>query len=276
MPKEQLTADGRRIVLYSKDERPRMKLAADHLTLAEADDDTGAGPKVKGRALVFDTDFPRMDYTMRVASGSLGRYMKAVKEQGLTEPLGRLDVLYNHEPADIPYASTEDGTLRLRVDKEALHYEFDLDLNLERHRELYTAMAAGRIDRSSASFFVTKEEWDEEGEVRTLLELDFTGGEVSVVRVPANPEADASVVSGDTPDEAVSAEPEPDVVKVRQEPFAKEKAVAEAAARIIRDMTLAEAEQANEDEEPELLSTAELDARLDALRIDLTIQSEDG
>ena len=239
-----------------------MKLAAAGLTLQAAEDEEGgAGPKVKGRALVFNTDFPRYEYTMRVASGSLNRYMKAVKEQGLTEPLGRLDVLYNHEPADIPYASTEDGTLRLRVDKEALHYEFDLDLNLERHRELYTALAAGRIDRSSAAFFVTKEEWDDENEVRTLLEIDFTGGEVSVVRIPANPEAEAHLVSADEPDEAVSAA-EPVVNKVRLEPGAKAAAITEAAAKIIEELNL--------------VSVAEEDARLDALRLDLTIQSEGG
>ena len=272
MPKEQLTANGRRIVLYGKDERPRMKLAADNITLAEADEDTGAGPKVQGRALVFDTDFPRYDYTMRVASGSLKRYMKAVKEQGGTPPLGRLDVLYNHEPADVPYASTEDGTLRLRVDDEALHYEFDLDLTLERHRELYTAMAAGRIDRSSASFFVTKEEWDDEGQVRTLLELDFTGGEVSVVRVPANPEADASIVSGNTPDEQTTAEPEPDV-KVRLEPDAKEKAVAAAAATIIRAMRLeAQANKA----EPELLDASGEAVRMRTLEVALTVEGASG
>ena len=248
MPNEQLTADGRRIVLYNKDERPRMRLDADGLTLAAADDEeAGSGPKVKGRALVFDTDFPRFDYTMRVASGSLKRYMKSVKEQGLTEPLGRLDVLYNHEPADVPYASTEDGTLRLWVDKEALHYEFDLDLNLERHRELHTALAAGRIDRSSASFYVTKEEWDDEQEVRTLLELDFTGGEVSVVRVPANPEADAHLVSADEPDERTGKDLPDEVVKEIQS-FVKNKTE---------------------------VSVAEEDGRLDALRIDLTLQTED-
>ena len=206
MPNEQLKADGRRVILYGKDERPKIALSAEGLTLLESKgsgdgDAEASGPRVAGRALVFDTDFPRMGYTMRVASGSLDRYMK--QNDGT---MGRLDVLYNHEPSDVPYASTEDGSLRTRVDKEALHYEFDLDLNLERHRELYTALAAGRIDRSSAAFFVLKEEWDDEQELRTLTELDFTGGEISVVRIPANPEAEAHLVSGDEPDAELAAE----------------------------------------------------------------------
>ena len=110
--------------------------------------------------------------------------------------MGNLDALYNHSEEDLPYASTKDGSLRLRVDDEALHYDFDLDLAIERHRELYASVKAGRIDRSSAAFYVLKEEWDEEAELRTLTELDFTGGEISVVRVPANDAADAGLKTG--------------------------------------------------------------------------------
>ena len=66
---------------------------------------------------------------------------------------------------------------------------------MERHRELAAAVRNRRIDRSSASFYVMKEEWDDEQELRTLTELDFTGGEISVVRVPANPVADASLLA---------------------------------------------------------------------------------
>ena len=199
MATEQISKRGERVVFYTAEDcrkrgretfegdRPRLLFAT---RLADDGPET-KGPVVTGRALVFDTDFPRFGHTMRVASGSLNRYMRANKGT-----MGRIDALYNHDNNAVPYASTQDGTLRLRVDKEALHYEFDLDLDLERHRELAAAMKTGRIDRSSASFYVLKEKWDDEAELRTLTELDFTGGEISVVRVPANPAADATIRTG--------------------------------------------------------------------------------
>ena len=209
MPTTQLTKTGRRVVVYSAAEaqgQGRVVLdAPDRPTLRreglQAADEGRA--VVAGRALVFDTDFPRYDFTMRVASGSLDRYLE---QNGGT--MGRIDALYNHATDFVPYASTQDGSLRLRVDKEALHYDFDLDLSLERHRELAAAVRNRRIDRSSASFYVMKEEWDDEQELRTLTELDFTGGEISVVRVPANPVADASLLADVSEDRLRLAEAE--------------------------------------------------------------------
>ena len=205
MPIERLADDGRRIRTFRRNERERVTLATDGVHLLASDDrtdDEGTPvPRVQGRALVFDTPFPRMGFTMVMASGSLNRFMKEVKDQKLKAPLGRLDALYNHDPSQVPFASTADDSLRLRVDKEALHYEFDLDLNLERHRELYSALKEGRLNKSSAAFWVTKEEWDDKPDppVRTVTEIDMTGGEVSVVRVPANDAADAGLLSDDEP-----------------------------------------------------------------------------
>ena len=128
MPTTQLTKTGRRVVVYSAAEAQntgRVVLdAPDRPTLCrreglQAEADAGRAV-VAGRALVFNTDFPRYDFTMRVASGSLDRYMS---QNG---GMGRIDAMYNHASDFIPYASTQDGSLRLRVDEEALHYDLTL------------------------------------------------------------------------------------------------------------------------------------------------------
>ena len=180
-------------------------------------------PTAQGRALVFDRWFPRYNFQMMIASGSLDRYLDQ-NGGGFGPGKARLDVLYNHDSSQVPLASTEDNSLEAWVDEEALHYRLTFNTELERHREMVDALQTGRLDRSSASIYILKEKWDEDLTERTVTEVDMSGGEVSIVRVPANPSADVKMLASEdfaffqdlgshyavATLEQVSPEPEPD------------------------------------------------------------------
>jgi HK97 family phage prohead protease len=83
----------------------------------------------------------------------------------------------------------DDKGLRVEIDPPDTSYANDLTKCMER----------GDVDQMSFGFWTIADRWDEiDGEyVRTLMECDIDGGDVSVVTYPAYPDTAAALRSRD-------------------------------------------------------------------------------
>lgn len=104
---------------------------------------------------------------------------------------GDVRALFDHDTAHV-LGRTKSGTLRLAEDDKGLAVEIDLpDTSIA--RDLAASMERGDIDGMSFGFRVTKQEWDESGEIplRTIREVELF--EVSVVTFPAYTDTEAAL-----------------------------------------------------------------------------------
>ena len=112
-------------------------------------------------------------------------FSEEIAPGAFTETLKTADVraLIDHNSGRVIGRSTA-GTLRLKEDERGLMAEIDLP-NTTDGRDLAILMERGDISGMSFGFRVTKETWDETGEmpVRTIQALDLF--EVSAVAFPA-------------------------------------------------------------------------------------------
>lgn len=96
---------------------------------------------------------------------------------------GDVRALINHDTGRV-IGRTKSGTLKLSTDTKGLAVEISVPDTAD-GRDLMTLVERGDISGMSIGFFVTKQEWDETGNmpVRTILEAELL--EVSAVAFPA-------------------------------------------------------------------------------------------
>jgi hypothetical protein len=96
---------------------------------------------------------------------------------------GDVRALWNHD-TNYVLGRTKAGTLRLSEDERGLAVEIDLP-DTQAARDLRENMRLGNVDGMSFGFRVTKQEWDETGDIplRTIQEVELF--EVSAVTFPA-------------------------------------------------------------------------------------------
>lgn len=126
-----------------------------------------------GYAAVFNSDTTIGDYFIeRIDPGA---FDKAIK--------GDVRALIDHDSGRV-IGRTKSGTLRLATDSRGLKVEIDVPDTAD-GRDLWTLVERGDISGMSFGFRVTKQEWDETGDLpmRTILEVELY--EVSAVAFPA-------------------------------------------------------------------------------------------
>lgn len=104
-----------------------------------------------------------------------------------------LAVVWSHD-ADRVLATQESGTARFDVDDHGLHYEADLDLLDPDGMSAWRKITTGKVSRSSFSFEVVKDKWDERDDApphRTLREVRLW--EASPVLWPASSATEVDV-----------------------------------------------------------------------------------
>jgi HK97 family phage prohead protease len=131
------------------------------------------GQTVAGYAAVFnsETDIGGM-FREKIAPGAFKPSLN-----------GDVRALWNHVSSNV-IGRTKAGTLRLAEDNKGLAVEIDLP-DTQVGRDLRENMRLGNVDGMSFGFRVTKQQWDETGDipVRTIEEVELF--EVSAVTFPA-------------------------------------------------------------------------------------------
>jgi len=134
---------------------------------------------LKGYAAVFNSE------------AVIGGYMREVIAPGAFKAALKGDVraLVDHDSGRI-IGRTKSGTLRLSEDAKGLAVEIDVP-DTRDGNDLWTLVERGDLDAMSFGFAVTKQEWDETGDMplRTIREVELY--EVSAVAFPAY--ADTSI-----------------------------------------------------------------------------------
>lgn len=165
-------------------DRERRTLSAEPLEL-RSDDATAT---IAGYAAVFNQE-------TIIGGGSWG-FREQIHPDAFDEAVKTDDVraLFNHDPNYL-LGRTENGTLRLRVDKKGLRYEVDLP-DTAQARDVKTLIARGDVSGSSFGFTVEADEWDErevkQGKLplRTITKASLY--DVSPVTYPAYPQTSVS------------------------------------------------------------------------------------
>lgn len=129
--------------------------------------------KIGGYAAVFNSEADIGDYFREIIAP--GAFSKTLK--------GDVRALVDHDSGRV-IGRTTAKTLRLMEDNIGLAVEIDLP-DTSDGRDLATLIERGDISGMSFGFIVTKQTWDETGEVpiRTIEEVELH--EVSVVAFPA-------------------------------------------------------------------------------------------
>lgn len=126
-----------------------------------------------GYAALFNSDTTIGDYFVeRIAPGAF--------DAALTSDVR---ALVDHDTGRV-IGRTKSGTLRLAVDSRGLKVEIDIP-DTRDGNDLWVLVERGDISGMSFGFRVTRQEWDETGElpVRTIMEVELY--EVSAVAFPA-------------------------------------------------------------------------------------------
>jgi HK97 family phage prohead protease len=143
------------------------------------------GQTVAGYAAIFnsETDIGGM-FREKIAPGAF--------KPSLT---GDVRALWNHDSSHV-LGRTKAGTLRLSEDDRGLAVEIDLP-DTQAGRDLRENMRLGNVDGMSFGFRVTKQEWDESGDIplRTINEVELF--EVSAVTFPAYEDTELALRSLD-------------------------------------------------------------------------------
>jgi len=134
----------------------------------------GAKVTVAGYAAVFGT-----------VADIGGAFREVIERGAFTETLKTADVraYFGHDRTRLLGRSSS-GTLRLKEDAKGLAVEIDLP-DTSSGRDVRELIARGDLTGMSFGFMVTRQEWDETGDVstRTIKEVELF--EVSIVSEPA-------------------------------------------------------------------------------------------
>jgi len=134
-----------------------------------------------GYAAVFNSDTTIGDF-----------FIERIDPHAFDEAIkGDVRALVDHDSGRV-IGRTKSGTLRLAVDSRGLKVEIDVPDTAD-GRDLLTLVERGDISGMSFGFRVTKQEWDETGDmpVRTILEVELF--EVSAVAFPAYEDTELGV-----------------------------------------------------------------------------------
>lgn len=138
----------------------------------------GKGVTVEGYASTFDQPYNMGWYSETVERGAFTRTLKSNPD---------VRFLVNHD--GLPLARTTSGTLQLSQDSTGLHIRSQLDSSDPDVQRLVPKMQRGDLNQMSFAFGIVEDEWSDDDTKRSLRELSLSGGDVSVVTYPANPNA---------------------------------------------------------------------------------------
>jgi len=133
----------------------------------------------------------------------MGAFREMVHPDAFTRTLStNPDVRFLVDHAGQPLARTKSGTLALVPDTTGLLMRAKVDPADPDVQRLLPKMRRGDLDQMSFAFRVPAkgDEWAEDYGLRTLREVNISGGDVSVVTYPANPNTSVSVRSQDVRD----------------------------------------------------------------------------
>lgn len=136
---------------------------------------------VRGYASLFDSTYPVMGgpadggFNERVDRGAFDKTLAAKPD---------VHFLINH--TGVTLARTKSGTLQLSTDPVGLLSEARIDRRTSDGRDLEIRMERGDLDEMSFAFRTVRHSFTDDGELRTLLEVNIDKGDVSVVNNGAN------------------------------------------------------------------------------------------
>ena len=171
----------------TKAERRYFKAPDIHMeTRADDGDEESSAPVISGYAAVFgeQVEFPQWRFREMIAEGA---FAKSIKEDDVR-------ALWNHN-SDFPLGRNKAGTLELTEDSHGLGTRTFLP-DTQAGRDARVSIDRGDVTQMSFGFFVTKEEWEADGEWdnRTILEAELF--DVSPVTYPAYPTTSVEVERG--------------------------------------------------------------------------------
>jgi HK97 family phage prohead protease len=136
---------------------------------------------VRGYASLFANEYPVMGgpeaggFNERVDRGAFDKTLAANPD---------VHFLINH--TGVTLARTKSGTLKLSTDSTGLLSEARIDRRTSDGRDLEIRMERGDLDEMSFAFRTVRHSFTDDGELRTLLEVNIDKGDVSVVNNGAN------------------------------------------------------------------------------------------
>lgn len=155
--------------------------------LRESPDGTGGSILTfRGYACITDSPYEMNDM--------FGAYTETVRRGAFKKTLSECaDVafLLNHQGPTL--ARTKSGTMRLAEDARGLHVEADLDPSNPIVESIRSAVSRNDMDEMSFAFRVTRQEWDESYENRSIVETNLNQGDTSLVNFGANPATGGTV-----------------------------------------------------------------------------------
>lgn len=151
---------------------------------------------VEGYASTFDQAYNMGWYQESVSRGAFERTLKS-------KPDVRL--LVNHDGLPLARTKSVPENLTLSTDSTGLAVRAVLDASDPDVRRLVPKMKRGDLDQMSFAFGIVAEEWSDDNKKRNLTELSLTGGDVSIVTYPANPNASIAVRARQMVDESSDA-----------------------------------------------------------------------
>jgi HK97 family phage prohead protease len=154
----------------------------------EVREETAGVPTLTGYAATFNQSYDLGWFMERIDPCAFDRTLAP-------SPDARL--LIDHEGQ--PLARTKSGTLTLGTDERGLTVRAELDPTDPDVQRLLPKMRRGDLDQMSFAFRVPAggDDWSPDMGLRTIREINLTGGDVSVVTYPANPSTEASVRARD-------------------------------------------------------------------------------
>ena len=117
-----------------------------------------------------------------------GEYTEQVRSGAFAKTLADgADVAFLTNHGGLTLARTKTNSLQLREDATGLHTVAQLNTQRTDARDLLTAIEDGEITEMSFAFRIVRQEWDEDYENRSLVEVNLDRGDVSAVNFGANP-----------------------------------------------------------------------------------------
>lgn len=147
---------------------------------SEANGTGGTSLRFQGYASVVGNEYD-------VWSPALGEYKEVISPDAFTKTLQEspsVSFKLNHE--GLPMATTTSGDLILSSDSTGLYSEAVLNTERADVKLMQQAIEAGHLNEMSFGFRCTRNTWSEDGETRTIDELNLHKGDVSVVEFGAN------------------------------------------------------------------------------------------